>query len=115
MGQIYLNNNGDGFTYCIPPFGTELANGESFTVHFMPDQGATIDAVFATDSYDYSIGLPEIVNNEFTMTFRSIWRNMYLEVYYSGSPTPPPTPPGSGVPAWLLKKAVDNMRKLRGD
>ena len=49
MGQIYLNNNGDGYTYCIPPFGTQLANGESFTVHFMPDQGATIDAVFATD------------------------------------------------------------------
>ena len=113
MGEIYLNNNGDGYTYCIPAFGTNLSNGESFTVYFNPDAGATIDAVFATDSYDYSIALPQIVNNQFTMNWRNIWRNMYLEVYYSGSPTPPPTPPAPRFDIMtliLLKKRLKNRR-----
>lgn len=93
MGKIFLNNNGNGYTYCVPPFGIELANNESFTVYFNPDAGATLDDVRAYDSYDFPIALPAITNNSLTMTFRTSWRNMYLEVYYSGSPTPPPPPP----------------------
>lgn len=90
MGQIFLNNHGNGHTYCVPPFGSTMIDGEQFTVYFNPDSGATLNDVRAYDSYDYPITLPSIVNNEMTMNFRTAWRNMYLSVYYSGS-EPPPT------------------------
>lgn len=93
MGQIFLNNHGNGYTYCVPPFGYDFANGEAFTIYFNPDAGATLDRVIASDSYDYSIALPAVVDNKISMNFRTSWHNMYLEVYYSGSPTPPPPPP----------------------
>lgn len=102
MGQIFLNDNGNGYTYCVPPFGTSLSDGESFTVYFNPDPGETLNDVKAFDSHDYSIALPPVVNNRFTMTFRSSWNNMYLDVYYSGS-----TPPTPSFPIWLLFKIRD--------
>lgn len=93
MGKIFLNNMGNGSTYCAPPFGIDLSNNEQFTIYFAPDGGATLDDVRAYDSYDFPIALPAVSNNMISMTFRSAWGNMYLDVYYSGSPTPPPPQP----------------------
>lgn len=110
MGQIFLNDHGNGYTYCVPPFGSTLVDGEQFTVYFNPDAGATLDDVRAYDSYDYPIALPSIVNNEMTMTFRTAWSNMYLSVYYSGSTPPPPVPT---VPPWLLFKIRKRSNNVR--
>ena len=108
MGVIYLNNNGNGYTYCVPPFGTTLANNESFTIYFNPDAGETLDDVRAFDSFDYPIALPSVVNNTITMNFRSSWRNMYLDVYYSGS-----TPPSPPAPKFDIKTLVLLLNKRR--
>lgn len=110
MGKVFLNDSGNGHSYCVPPAGEELVNGESFTIYFVPDGGAILDDVRAFDSHDYSVALPAITNNQLTMNFRSGWGNLYVDVYFSGSPTPP-TPPALGIPIWLLKKAADNNNR----
>ena len=112
MGKVFLNPSGDGYAYCVPPAGEELVNGESFTIHFVPDAGATLDDVRAFDSRDYPVALPSIVNNEVSMNFRSSWSNLYVDIYFSGSPTPP-TPPTFNIPIWLLKKIADNNRRRK--
>ena len=112
MGKIFLNVQGNGSAYCIPAAGTELANGELFEIHFVPDGGATLDSVRAFDSHDYAVALPAVSNNKIVMNFRSGWGNLYVDVYYSGSPTPP-SPVGS-IPIWLMKKAADlNTKRLK--
>lgn len=110
MGAVYLNPMGDGSAYCIPPAGEQLVNGESFTIYFVPDAGATLDDVRAFDSHDYAVALPAITDNQLTMNFRSGWGSLYVDIYFSGSPEPPePQPP---IPYWLMKKAVDNNCKI---
>lgn len=108
MAEVFLNVLGDGSATCdaLPP----MTEGESFTIRFFPDQGATLDDVRAFDSHDYAVALPAVVDNQITMTWRSIWGNLYVDVYFSGSPTPPPPP--STVPIWLLKKAADLNRRI---
>lgn len=105
MGKIFLNVFGNGQAYSIPPAGEEMVNNEPFTIYFIPDGGATFDTVRAFDSHDYSVALPAVVDNHISMNFRSGWGNLYVDVYFSGSPEPP-SPVGS-VPIWLLKKAAD--------
>lgn len=109
MGKVFLNVMGNGSAYCVPPAGEELVNGEQFTIYFTPDGGASLDDVRAFDSHDYSVALPSIIDYTLTMGFRSGWGNLYVDIYFSGSPEPP-TPVGS-VPVWLLKKAADNSRR----
>lgn len=110
MGKVFLNVSGDGSASCVPPAGEELVNGEVFTMYFVPDGGAELESVRAFDSHDYSVALPPVSqNNTITMSFRSGWGNLYVDVYFSGSPVPP-SPVGS-VPIWLLKKAADNNRR----
>ena len=100
MGQIFLNINGNGNAYVVPPAGDPMVDGEQFTIYFIPDGGATLDDVRAFDSHDYPVALPPITNNQLTMNFRSAWNNLYVDIYFSGS-----TPPGpGGFPTWLLFK-----------
>ena len=110
MAEVFLNVRGDGYATCdaIPP----MVEGESFTIRFYPDAGATLDAVRAYDSHDYAVALPPVVNNELTTTFRSAWGNLYVDIYFSGSPTPP-TPAGSFIWLWLkIAKLKRKRRKL---
>lgn len=110
MGKVFLNPQGDGSAYCIPAAGTELADGERFEIHFVPFSGASLDSVRAFDSHDYAVALPAVSNNTITMNFRSAWGNLYVDVYFSGSPTPP-TPAGSFI--WLWLKIAKLKRKRR--
>lgn len=96
MAEVFLNpmGNGTATTDAIPP----MVDGEQFTVRFFPDPGEDLLDVRATDSHDFYIALPPVVNNELTMDFRSGWGNIYFDIYFSGS-TPPPEPP---FPFWIL-------------
>lgn len=96
MGKVFLNPMGDGFAYTFPAAGTELANGEEFEVYAQPYAGATLDDIRAFDSYDHPVAIP--VAEHFTMTFRSAWNNLYIDFYFSNSPTPP----APSFPYWLL-------------
>lgn len=102
MAQVFLNDFGNGYTTtdALPP----LVEGETFTITFHPDAGEELLTVIAADSYDYNVALPEVVNNEITMQFRTFWGNLYVESYYSGS-TPPEPPPSRNYfwLAWALK------------
>lgn len=109
MGKVFLNPSGDGNAYCIPAAGTELANNERFEIFCVPDSGATLDDVRAFDSYDHNVAIP--VGEHIVMNFRSSWNNLYVDIYFSGSPTPP-TPQPTTVPIWLLKKAADHNKRL---
>ena len=108
MGKVFLNPMGDGYAYCIPAAGTELSNNERFEIFCVPDAGATLDDVRAFDSHDYSVAIP--VGDHIVMKFRSTWGNLYVDIYFSGSPEPPqPQPP---IPYWLMKKTADNNSKI---
>ena len=107
MGKVFLNVSGDGSARCVPPAGEELVNGEQFTIYFTPDGGAELTDVRAFDSHDYSVAIP--VAEHIVMAFRSGWGNLYVDIYFSGSPEPP-SPVGS-IPIWLLKKAADKNNR----
>lgn len=111
MGVVYLNDHGNGYTYCVPSAGSQLVDGEHFEIHFVPDGGADLDSVRAYDSHDYAVALPAVSNYEISMNFRSGWGNLYVDVYYSGSTPPTPPSPIGNLPYWLLKKAADNNGK----
>lgn len=114
MGKVFLNPQGDGSAYCIPAAGTELANGERFEIFSTPFSGASLDDIRAYDSHDYAVAIPTA--EHIVMQFRSGWGNLYVDIYFSNSPTPPtPPPPTPGnVPIWLLKKASDlNSQRLK--
>ena len=98
MAEVFINDFGSGHTTtdAIPP----LVDGETFHLYFHPDGGSELLRVFATDSHDYNVALPDPVDNEITMQFRSFWGNLYVESYYSGS-TPPDPPPERPL-YWLL-------------
>lgn len=109
MADVYLNDHGNGYTTtdATPP----LVDGEVFTVHFYPDAGQELLDVRAFDSHDYSVALPPVVNNSFSMPFRSAWGNLYIDVYYSGSTPPPPEP---RTPWWLvIAMKKNNERRLK--
>lgn len=105
MAQIYINDFGNGHTTtdANPP----MVDGETFHLYFHPDGGAELLRVFATDSHDYYVAMPDPVDNEITMTFRSSWGNLYVESYYSGSV--PPEPPARRP--WWLYWALKNQNK----
>lgn len=106
-GTVYLNVHGDGTAYtdAVPP----LVEGEEFTIYSTPYAGATLDDVRVWSSYDESIAI--VVSTEITLTYRSAWNNVYVEVYFSGAPIPPPEPP---TPAqkypWLIAKVSQDWR-----
>lgn len=110
MAEVFLNVFGGGYatTDALPP----MTDGEWFTVHLYPDADAELLDIWATDSHDYVIALPPVVDNEISMQFRSSWGNIYFEIYFSGST--PPEPPTKKRKFWLimaLKK--NNERRLK--
>lgn len=107
MGKVFLNVSGDGSAYCVPAAGTELADGERFEIYSVPFSGADLEDIRAFDSHDYSVAIP--VGEHIVMAFRSGWGNLYVDIYFSGSPEPPS--PGGRIPIWLLKKAADNSHR----
>lgn len=104
MGQIFLNPTGNGTATCDNPAPTD---GEWFTITCTPDPGETLNDVRAFDSYDNPVAIP--VQQIITMQFRGVWRNLYVDIYFSGGPTPP-TPT---VPVWLLFKIRERGRNVR--
>ena len=106
-GRVYLNVYGDGSAYtdAVPP----LVDGESFTIYSTPYAGATLDDVRVWTSFDEAIAIT--VSEEITLTYSSSWRNIYVDIYFSGAPIPPPEPPKfiKKFPR-LLAKASNNWR-----
>jgi hypothetical protein len=109
MAEVFLNPMGDGTASCDSP--PPMVEGERFTITFSPNPGATLDSVRAFDSHDYSVALPPVVNNQITMTWRSVWGNLYVDIYFSGSPTPPPPTPN--IPPWLLFKIKERRKNVK--
>lgn len=111
MGKVFLNPQGDGSAYCIPAAGTELANNERFEIFSVPYSGASLDRIVAFDSHDYSVAIPTA--EHIVMPFRSAWGNLYVDIYFTNSPTPPPTPTSGFIWLWLkiakLKKKRRNL------
>lgn len=107
MAQIYFNVSGNGsyWTDALPP----MVDGEWFTVRFIPDPDCELLQVNAFDSYDYPIALPPILNNEISMQWRSSWGNMYMDIYFTGSTPPPPTPTGGNF--WLIMAMKKNNER----
>ena len=109
MGKVFLNPQGNGTAYCIPAAGTELSNNEVFELYCVPDSGATLEDIRAYDSYDHSVAVP--TGEHVVIRFKSIWNNLYIDIYFTGSPEPP-TPQPTTIPIWLLKKAADHNRRI---
>ena len=110
-GRVYLNVFGDGTAYtdAVPP----LVDGESFKIYSTPYPGATLDDIKLWDSYDQSIAITP--SEELTVIYRSVYKNIYADIYFSGSPEPPgpgptPTPIFKKFP-WLLAKVAQNWRE----
>ena len=108
MGRIYVNVYGDGTCYAIP---TTVTNLETFTIYAYPFEGASLEDLRAWTSYDESIAISVV--EEQTLTYRTEWRNVYIDAYFSGAPVPPePEPPKifKKFP-WLLAKVAQNWRE----
>lgn len=107
-GRVYISVSGDGTAYtdAVPP----LVDGEEFTIYSTPFEGATLEDVRVWTSYDESIAVE--VSEEITLTYRSAWRSVYVNVYFSGAPIPPEPEPPSVVTKfpWLLAKAAKEWR-----
>lgn len=102
MGQVFLQYQGDGYAYVD---NYNPVQGDLIHLVCVPDAGAQLLQIVATDSYDHSIAVLQTLDQY--ITFRSIWNNLYIEVYFSGST------PSTGIPIWLLKKAADNNNRTR--
>ncbi len=89
MSNVFLNVIGDGTatTNVVPP----LVDGEEIIIYCTPDPGATLDDVRVWDSHDYSIAVT--VSPEIHIIYDESWNNLYVDIYFSGAPIPPPEPP----------------------
>lgn len=105
MAEVFLNifGNGTAYTDALPP----MVQGEVFHIHSSPDPGEELLDIRAYDSYDYPVAIQ--VAEDITMSWRSGWNNLYVDIYFSGS-TPPPEPP---FPYWLLFNNNKWWRKLK--
>lgn len=111
MGKVFLNPMGDGSAYCIPAAGTELANNERFEIYSIPFSGATLDDIRAYDSHDYAVAI--LKGEHIVMPFNSAWGNLYVDIYFSNSPTPPTPPTPTGGFLWLWLKIAKIKKKRR--
>lgn len=110
MAEVFLNIHGNGYarTDALPP----MVQGEQFTIVFVPDPGEFLMDVRAYDSYDYAVALPPVVNNELTMTWQSRWRNLYVDIYFSGSEPPGPGPEPKKYPLWLFYTRKNRRKRI---
>ena len=107
MAAVYISVSGDGTatTNAVPP----LVDGEEIIIYCTPNPGATLDDVRIWTSYDEAIAI--LVSQEIHLTYQAAWRSLYVEVYFSGAPIPPPEPPSfASMFPWLLAKAARNWR-----
>ena len=109
MGRIFCSAYGDGSCVAIPDNVTNL---EDFTIYATPFLGATLEDLRVWTSYDESIAV-SVVEMQ-TLTYRTEWRNVYVDAYFSGAPVPPDPPPPSFARKfpWLLAKAAQRWRIL---
>ena len=100
MAQVFVQSFGDGFCYVDNEAPTE---GEDITITCVPYGVSDLEEVQAWTSYDEPIALDPQATTQ-TITYRSAWRNVYIEAYFTGS-TPDPDPPKfvDKFP-WLLKQ-----------
>ena len=107
MANVFLNVSGDGtaWTNVVPP----LVNGEEIIIYCIPNPGATLDDVRVWTSHDESVAIT--VSTEIHLTYNSAWNNLYVDVYFSGAPIPPPEPPKPirKFP-WLFAKVSQKWR-----
>ena len=109
MANVLLNVSGNGYAYtdAVPP----LVNGEVFNIYSIPYAGETLDDIRVWDSHDNSIAIT--VGPTVTLTYSSAWGNVYVDIYFSGAPIPPPEPPKFARKfPWLLAKAAQRWRIL---
>ena len=107
MAGVYFNVSGDGtaYTNAVPP----LVDGEEIIIYCTPYSGATLQDVRVWNSYDESIAIS--VSTEIHLTYQAAWNNLYVDVYFSGAPIPPPEPPSPGRKfPWLIAKAAQEWR-----
>lgn len=107
MGQIIVSWSGNGTAYVDD---TMPEPNQLVTLYCIPDQGATLDDIVATDSGGYSIALDPTLTQQ-SFRYNSAWGTMFIGVQFSGGT--PPTP--VYLPAWLIaviKKAIDNRTRI---
>lgn len=87
MGEIIVSWSGYGSAWVTD---TQPEPNQPVTLYAIPDQGATLDDIIATDSQGYSIALD--VRQEQTFRYNSAWGTMFIGVQFSGGGPIPPTP-----------------------
>lgn len=109
MAQIFVNvTEGDGYAWVDKPYPYD---GASVTLRCVPAEGESLVDIFATDSWDNPIALDPTAEVQ-TFTYDNNWRNVYIEVKFTGTTPPePPTPPVVNTLLWLLFKAARNWRE----
>lgn len=106
MARIFVNTFGSGSCYTIP---TSVTNLETFTIYAYPFDGSELLDLRAWTSYDEPIAIDVV--EEQTLTYRTEWRNVYIDAYFSGSEPPEPEPPKFWEKfPWLLAKAAKRWR-----
>lgn len=109
MAAVYLNVSGDGTatTNAVPP----LVDGEEIIIYCTPYPDATLDDVRIWTSYDEAVAIT--VSQEIHLTYNAAWRSLYVDVYFSGAPIPPPEPPSPARKyPWLLAKAARRWKTI---
>ena len=95
MSDIFVNIYGNGVAYVD---NYTPSDGETITLECYEDPGEQLLDVLAWESHGYSVALA--TTNIQTFTYRAIWGNLTIDVYFSGS-TPPPPPPSNWLYAIL--------------
>lgn len=99
MSLITVTTTGNGYAYVDVP---DPYDGQTVTLYCVPDAGETLDDVTARDYQGYAIALATVQQQ--TFNFNAAWGFMYIDVVFSGSPTPPVPPKPKRrkrMPIWL--------------
>ena len=102
MARVYFNVRGEGTAYTDTQ---DLIEGEEFTIYCVHFDDAQLLDVKLWTSDDQSIAIT--VGPEITLTYQSIYGNVYADIYFTGS-VPQPEPLFRYL--WLLAKAANRWR-----
>lgn len=102
MARVYFNVRGEGTAYCDTQ---DLIEGEEFTIYCVAFEGSELLDVKLWTSDDQSIAIT--VDNEITLTYQSIYGNIYADIYFTGSE---PQPEPLFRYPWLLAKVARKWR-----